>query len=85
MLFGNEKAMCFDNRPWNTMENMCKEMLVSCNNKVSKDDTVYILGDYTWKQGDEHIDFLKKLNGYKRLVLGNHDFRNASRKYKRRS
>mgnify|MGYP000093234704 FL=1 len=80
--FFHNNVLRFDNRPWNTMEDMCNEMLKRWNSKVSKDDTVYILGDYTWKQGDEHIEFLKKLNGHKRLVLGNHDFRNASRKYK---
>lgn len=80
--FFHDNILKFDNRPYDTMEEMCGEMLKLWNIKVSKNDTVYILGDYTWKQSDECIEYLQKLNGMKKLILGNHDFRNASNKYK---
>ena len=80
--FFHENILKLDNRPFKDMNDMCDKMLEKWNNKVNKNDTVYILGDYTWKQSDEHIEYLKKLNGRKRLILGNHDFRNSSNKYK---
>lgn len=54
------------------------EVIISkWNNKVNKEDTVYILGDIAFarnlKQIDEAINIIKKLNGIKILVRGNHD------------
>lgn len=41
------------------------------NNVVSKNDCTWILGDITMEKADYEI--LNQLNGYKRIVLGNHD------------
>lgn len=51
------------------------EQVKSINSKVGKYDTLIILGDV----GD--ISFVKKLRGYKVLVMGNHD--NGASNYKR--
>jgi calcineurin-like phosphoesterase family protein len=42
------------------------------NKVVSKKDTVWILGDITMEKSTPYT-LLDKLNGYKKVVLGNHD------------
>lgn len=42
------------------------------NRVVSKKDTVWILGDITMEKATPYI-LLNELNGYKKVVLGNHD------------
>lgn len=42
------------------------------NKVVSKRDTVWILGDITMERSAPYV-LLNRLNGYKKVVLGNHD------------
>lgn len=80
--FFHGNVIKFDKRPWETEDKMRKEMLKKWNAKVAPSDTVYILGDYIWKTQDEKIEWAKQLNGKKRLIFGNHDFKNGSHKYR---
>ena len=43
------------------------------NSTVSKKDSVYILGDFSFKPAKENEKLLSKLHGKKYLILGNHD------------
>ena len=43
------------------------------NMTVSKHDTVYILGDFSFAPTEETRKILEKLNGKKHLIIGNHD------------
>lgn len=52
------------------------ELVKKINSKVGKNDTLILLGDV----GD--IDFVKKIRGYKILLLGNHD--KGASNYKRK-
>ena len=81
--FFHNNVLRFDNRPFKTIDIMHEEMKRKWNNKVTNADTVYICGDFTWRSMDEAMDFLSSLNGRKRLINGNHDFRNSSVKYKK--
>lgn len=81
--FFHNNVIKFDKRPFSTIEDMHSKMLKNWNNKVTNADTVYILGDFTWQTTDEAIDFLSELKGRKRLINGNHDFKNSSVKYKK--
>jgi len=49
------------------------EWIVENHNKVvrKKDDIVWILGDVSWSL--HGLEYLKLMNGRKRLILGNHD------------
>lgn len=69
---GHENCLRFDERPFSSTEEMNRCIVANWNAVVGADDDVYILGDFAWKneQGDE---VLKKLNGNKYLILGNHD------------
>ena len=68
----------FDNRPFETIEEMHETIIANWNSRVDKADTVYILGDFCWGKEAEWISVLKKLHGHKVLVRGNHDLKNMS-------
>lgn len=63
----------FDNRPFQTLEEMHETIKINWNNTVTNADHVYILGDLTWKENEDAISFVSKLKGNKHLVVGNHD------------
>lgn len=72
--FGHKNILRFDNRPYNTTEEMELDLISRWNKQVSNADHVYVLGDFLWKAGsDEWIRILNKLNGNIHLILGNHD------------
>ena len=70
--FGHKKVLEFDNRPFETFEEMNETIIENWNNVVTKNDDVYILGDMFWKN-DLAEDIMSRLNGNKYLILGNHD------------
>lgn len=43
------------------------------NSKVTKYDTVYFLGDFSFRSRSDTESILKRLNGHKFLIRGNHD------------
>ena len=70
--FGHESIIRFATRPYKDAVEMDLDIMKRWNSKVSKTDTVYILGDVSMKQR-----YRKKivpfLNGKKHLIVGNHD------------
>ena len=71
--FGHSNIIRLDRRPFETVEEMDRELVKRWNDVVDKDDQVYVLGDMFWKKADEAIPILKELKGNKFLVRGNHD------------
>lgn len=71
--YGHANAVHFDNRPFNDVEEMNEALIDNWNNVVSDNDIVYILGDMFWCNTTTAIEVLKKLNGHKILIKGNHD------------
>lgn len=63
----------FDNRPFQTLEEMNTELIKRWNSKVTNADHVYVLGDLVWKCGDNAINIVKQLNGNIHMITGNHD------------
>lgn len=61
------------NRPYTEKWEMNKALIDNWNNIVSKDDIVFILGDFCFDQKSVWAKILNALNGRKHLVLGNHD------------
>lgn len=65
------------NRPHKNLKEMHTDITVKWNKKVSKKDTVYILGDVSstnnFQETKELTKLLKRLNGKKVLIVGNHD------------
>lgn len=49
-----------------------EHIITKWNNTISKRDTVWILGDITMEKKTSYY-LLDRLNGFKKVVLGNHD------------
>lgn len=71
--FGHTNVIRFDNRPFNDMEEMERELIRRWNARVTAGDTVYILGDFCWRPSNDWIPLVQRLNGCKVLIRGNHD------------
>lgn len=69
--FGDENVRRYENRPFESAREMDEELIRRWNEKVSQDDVVYHLGDFS-VPGKEQ-EYLKRLNGRIILVRGNHD------------
>jgi len=75
----HEKAVIF--RGFRDLEEMNSTIINNWNNKVNKDDTVWVLGDVGFK-GVEGLKLVKELKGNKKLILGNHDHLNLIQYFK---
>ena len=72
--FNHENIISFDKRPFRDKTHMFYSMIARWNDIVSPEDTVYILGDFAWdREAGSIASILKKLNGTKHMILGNHD------------
>lgn len=71
--FGHKNVIEFDQRPFQDVEEMDRIMIDKWNQKVKKDDHVYIIGDFIYKSEKAAVWYLEQLNGYLHLILGNHD------------
>lgn len=74
--FCHSNIIKFCDRPFNSADEMDETMIENWNRVVKPQDNVYHLGDVAMGMGHterpmEHI--LRRLNGHKRLIVGNHD------------
>ena len=70
---GHANVIRFDKRPFADVEEMDQYIIARWNERVSEDDTVYILGDICHRNSRDSSWYLKQLKGHKILILGNHD------------
>lgn len=71
--FGHENVLRFDNRPFADTQSMEDVLIQNWNGRVGEEDTVYVLGDAFWKNEENSVKVIQKLNGHKHLIRGNHD------------
>lgn len=72
--FNHKNIIEFDKRPYANVDEMNESLIKKWNNAVNPDDIVYILGDFSWdKKPEQIVSLLKKINGDKKLIKGNHD------------
>lgn len=64
---------CPETRQGTTAEEMNELMIEKWNSQVGEKDTVYTLGDFSFGNANETEDILRRLNGRKHLIKGNHD------------
>lgn len=71
--FGHKKVIEFEkkHRPFATIEEHDEELVKRWNGRVKKSDSVWVLGDFCF--GKANLEIAGRLNGTKRLVMGNHD------------
>lgn len=60
-------------RPFDSVEEMDKQLIANWNNTVTDSDTVLFLGDLTMCSEEKAIDYYHKLNGDIIFIEGNHD------------
>lgn len=71
--FGHAGAIKFDHRPFLDAGEMDQTLIRLWNDRVHKDDTVYILGDFCYETRHSAEWYLRQLKGHKILISGNHD------------
>lgn len=74
--FNHANIIRFCNRPFKDVEQMNEVMITNWNNAISKDDTVFHLGDFCLGSAAEWTKILDRLNGKIYLIMGNHDLKN---------
>lgn len=52
---------------------MDEEIIKRWNERVTDEDMVYILGDFSWYNEEQTVEILDRLKGKKTLIRGNHD------------
>ena len=71
--FGHKQMIDFESRPFNDVEEMTATMIERWNEVVGKEDKVFHLGDFSFLNLERTREIVGRLNGYKVLILGNHD------------
>ncbi len=71
----HRNVLKFDERPFDSLDEMHNVIEANWNNVVTNEDYVYILGDVAWIKNDDIIGLLARLKGHKILIKGNHDDR----------
>ena len=77
--FNHTNMIEYCNRPFKDVNEMNNILIQNWNNKVSKGDVVYHLGDFGFSNVEP---ILKQLNGTKILIEGSHDGNNIKKYYK---
>ena len=60
-------------RPFATVQEMDAALVATWNAVVRAEDDVWHLGDFSYRSARSPADYLRRLNGRKHLVWGNHD------------
>lgn len=89
--FSHSNILKYENRPFKTVEEMNERLIQNWNNRVAKEDIVYFLGDFNFRNSPngnsgEGLPIsphqtLSQLNGYIQFVQGNHDRNNGLNLY----
>ena len=68
--YSHNNILKFCKRPYANVDEMNVDMVKKWNQVVKPDDSIYHLGDFSFKDGDK---LFYQLNGHKHLIIGNHD------------
>jgi len=71
--FGHANVIGFSNRPFANVEEMDKQLVANFNDCVGHNDVSIWCGDVGFKATERTNTLLDRCNGYKILVVGNHD------------
>lgn len=71
--FYYQDALIYQNRPFRNVREMNEGIIKNWNDRVSNDDSIYILGDFADTSYERVEELLKRLNGKKYIIRGNHD------------
>jgi calcineurin-like phosphoesterase family protein len=71
--FGHKKIIEYENRPFTNVEEMDETIIERHNKIIQKHEKVIIAGDFSFYVTEKTKKILNRLNGYKILIIGNHD------------
>lgn len=72
--FWHKNILGYTKRPFSSVEEMNECIVNIWNSQVSSKDTTYHLGDFAFNSNLEEVTkLLRRLNGSKIMILGNHD------------
>jgi calcineurin-like phosphoesterase family protein len=71
--FVHQNIIQYDNRPFSTADETDEALIDRWNDVVSGEDTVYVLGDFSWHREEKTLEIINSLSGHKVLIKGNHD------------
>ena len=72
--FFHKNIINFSDRPYSSVEEMNEHLVANFNYYVEPDDVSIWVGDVGFKSDQAINELLDQCNGYKILVIGNHDF-----------
>jgi calcineurin-like phosphoesterase family protein len=75
---GHEDTIRYNRRPFKDLNEMHEELIRHWNNAVKPNDTIYVMGDLALCSYKELEPIVRRLNGNKVLILGNHDHLSVS-------
>ncbi len=71
---GHRNILRLCNRPFDNIEQHDETIVTNHNSIVSKNDIVYVLGDFSYRCSDVYaVEVLRRLNGKHIILWGNHD------------
>jgi len=76
--FGHESIIKYENRPFRDVSHMDETIIRNWNQTVSKTDLVIVAGDVSFYDKDKTAAIVRRLQGRKILVRGNHDARSSA-------
>ena len=71
--FNHKNIIKYCNRPFNDVYEMNETLINNWNSVVTPEDIIYHLGDFGFGTKEELQEIFDRLNGYKYLIMGNHD------------
>jgi len=71
--FGHKEIIGYEQRPFTTVEDMDNQLIYKWNSVVCDDDTVFMIGDFSFYDKKKTTEICSKLKGNKILIMGNHD------------
>ena len=80
--FCHDRAFVYEPRGFSNIEEMNHAIVERWNAVVQPEDIVYVLGDIMLNNNEEGVRLFNSLNGYKRIILGNHDTATRQALYK---
>ena len=72
--FGHRNIIRFSDRPFNDLDEMREHMVLNYQENVRPEDICIFVGDIAFLPDDEANKILRRMPGYKILVIGNHDW-----------
>ena len=70
--FFHNKPFIYEPRGFKSIEEMNETIIENHNNIVKEDDIIYCLGDCMLNDNQKGMECINRLNGHKRIILGNH-------------